>query len=110
MHSFLYGLFGGALIGLAAAILLLCNGDILGASGIVSSVGLHPFTSLRDATQHWKLVLIASFCVTSHLFFAYDYQDLDQGLASLSVYAYLLGGFLVGFGTKLGNGCTSGRE
>lgn len=97
------------MIGLAAAVLLLFSGDILGASGIVSSVGLSPLSSLKDHKEHWKLVLLASFLLTSHLFLAPNYQDKDDGLASLSWAAYLVGGFFVGFGTRLGNGCTSGH-
>ena len=109
MHSFVYGILGGAIIGLSACVLLLFSGDILGASGIISSVTLSPVSSIRDPNQHWKLVLLASFLLTSHLFFASVYQDKENGLASLSWTAYLIGGFFVGFGTRLGNGCTSGH-
>ncbi|CAB9500118.1 UPF0394 membrane protein [Seminavis robusta] len=109
MHSFVYGLLGGALIGLAASVLLLFSGDILGASGIVSSIGLAPISSIQNPRQHWKIVFIAAFFLSSHLFFASEYEDKDGGLASLSWAAYLIGGLLVGFGTRLGNGCTSGH-
>ena len=109
MHSFLYGLIGGILIGAAAAVLLLFSGDILGASGIISSIALGPASSIKDPHQHWKLVLIATILLTSHLFFAPEYQDKQGGLASLSWAAYLIGGLFVGFGTRLGNGCTSGH-
>ena len=107
MHPFVYGILGGAIIGLSAAVLLLFSGDILGCSGIVSSVGLTP--TLRDSLQHWKLVLVACFLLTAHLFFSSEYQDEENGLASMSWAAFLIGGFFVGFGTKLGNGCTSGH-
>jgi uncharacterized protein len=109
MHTFVDGLLGGALIGLAAAVLLLFSGDVLGASGIVSSVALAPITSIQDPHQHWTMVLIASFFLTGRLFFASEYQDREGGLASISWAGYLIGGFFVGFGTKLGHGCTSGH-
>lgn len=110
MHSYLSGLFGGSLIGLSASVLLLFAGEILGASGIVSSVFLAPLQALRDPCQHWKLVLIASFSLIAYLFFAPpEYSDKDNGLASLSPAAFAIGGLLVGFGTRLGNGCTSGH-
>ena len=109
MHSFVYGILGGTIIGLAAAILLLFSGDILGASGIISSVTLSPISSLQDSKQHWKLVFLACFLLTSHLFLSSVYDDKENGLASLSWAAFLIGGFFVGFGTKLGNGCTSGH-
>jgi hypothetical protein len=109
MHSFVYGLLGGALIGLSAAVLLLFAGHVLGASGIVSSTILSPITTMRDPCEHWKLVLLSSFALTAHIFFTSEYVDLDGGLASLSPAAYVIGGFFVGFGTKLSNGCTSGH-
>lgn len=109
MHSYLSGLCGGSLIGLSAAILLLFAGEILGASGVISSTCLHPHRTLSDASQHWKLALLAAFCLTAHIFFSDEYTDKKQGLAALSPVAFVIGGFFVGFGTKLGNGCTSGH-
>lgn len=109
MHPFVSGLIGGAIIGLSAAILLLVSGDILGASGIVSSIGLNPIGALQDAAQHWKIVWMASFFLTAHLFLAPYYEDKNDAAARLSWTAYLIGGFFVGFGTRLGNGCTSGH-
>jgi len=109
MHSFVYGILGGAIIGLSAAVLLLFSGDILGASGIISSLTLYPTATLRDVNQHWKVVHVAAFLLTSHLYYASEYQDKENGLASLSWSAFLIGGFFVGFGTRLGNGCTSGH-
>ena len=97
------------MIGLSAAILLLFSGDILGASGIISSIGLSPVAALKDPCQHWKIVLIASFFLTAHLFLAPIYEDKQNAVAGLSWVAYLIGGFCVGFGTRLGNGCTSGH-
>lgn len=109
MHSFLYGILGGLVIGLSAAVLLLFTGELLGASSIVASVFLSPKASLQRPDDHWKLVLLSSFCLTSNLFFASGYQDVDGVLATLSPWAFLLGGSMVGFGTKLGSGCTSGH-
>lgn len=109
MHSFVYGILGGLLIGISAAILLVFSGDMLGACGIVSSISLAPKAAMQKAEQQWKLVLLASFCLTSNLFFASEYQDEGDALARLSPWAFFLGGLLVGFGTKLGNGCTSGH-
>lgn len=100
------GLFGGALIGSSAAALLLLNGDILGASGITSSVLLNPKKNLTEPAQYWKLILIVSFLLTSNLGFAENYSEFTSGVSFL---AYAIGGFFVGFGTNLGNGCTSGH-
>ena len=109
MHSFLAGSIGGIIIGLGAAVLLLFNGDIMGASGLINSSVLHPLKTLTDPSCHWKLVLLAAFSLTAHLFFESIYQDKNQALAQISPAAFVIGGFFVGFGTKLGNGCTSGH-
>lgn len=104
------GLVGGALIGLSAGTLLLMNGDILGASGIVSTVCLNPLQSLRDPQQHWKFVLLASFLLVTALQLesSFDMTTFAMG-RTVSDLGYLVGGLFVGFGTKLGNGCTSGH-
>ncbi|KAL7575211.1 hypothetical protein ACA910_018697 [Epithemia clementina (nom. ined.)] len=114
------GLVGGALIGLSAAILLLFSGEIMGSSGIVNSLLLnHPMSaSFKDPAQHWKLVFVATFLIVAQVP-SYFFQ---QGGSSSSIgtvlktaadqqpsLAYVLGGLLVGFGTKLSNGCTSGH-
>jgi hypothetical protein len=61
------GLIGGSLIGLSAATLLLFNGDILGASGLMSSFVVAPKKTLTDPSQHWKLAFLAAFCLTTRL-------------------------------------------
>jgi len=61
------GLIGGSLIGLSAATLLLFNGDILGASGLMSSFVVAPKKTLTDPSQHWKLAFLAAFCLTTRV-------------------------------------------
>ena len=105
------GLIGGGLIGLSAAVLLLFNGDILGASGIISTTLLDPKKALTDSASLWKLPFLSSFLLTSVLFLA-DRAIADSTMQRppmVSQLGYCLGGLLVGFGTKLGNGCTSGH-
>ena len=97
-------LFGGILIGLASALLMLLNGRVTGISGILAGV-LRP---VREDTA-WRalflLGLLSGGIVTALAF---------PGLAAKSAPAVglptvLLGGVLVGFGVRLGNGCTSGH-
>jgi len=105
------GLIGGSLIGLSAAVLLLFNGDILGASGITSTTLLEPRKALTDPAMLWKLAFISSFLLTTVLFLA-DPAIADPAMQRpplVSRLGYGIGGILVGFGTKLGNGCTSGH-
>ena len=95
-------LFGGVLIGVAAAALLLVNGRILGVSGIAGGL-LQP----RTADTGWRLAFIAGLLV----------PPLVLGLAGLteapkfpgSLWLIALAGLLVGFGSRMGSGCTSGH-
>lgn len=105
------GSMGGSLIGMSSAILLLFNGDILGASGIMSSILTHPKQALSDPKQLWKLALMTTFLITSALLpqFAADAKSASDHVPTPSAMAYALAGLLVGFGTRLGNGCTSGH-
>jgi uncharacterized protein len=95
-------LAGGLLIGLAAAWLILENGRVLGASGLLG--GLIP---PRAGEWEWRaqaiLGLIASPFVARFLF-APAAPVIEANLVTL-----IAGGLLVGFGTRLANGCTSGH-
>lgn len=128
----LSGLVGGMCIGLAAAVLLLVNGDILGASGIVSSCCLGLPDTILSTTRnsqsttnmnmvlsdYWKWTFLTAFLAFATLILA-PRMDLAllHGVRSndtpvrlpLSSFSYILAGALVGCGTKLGNGCTSGH-
>ncbi|MAM71754.1 MAG: YeeE/YedE family protein [Gammaproteobacteria bacterium] len=99
-----WSLFGGILIGLAASLLLLFNGRIAGISGILSGV----FFPARGDT-FWRVAFIAGLLaggVLAPLIFQREFVfELNASLPVL-----LAGGFLVGFGTKLGSGCTSGHS
>jgi uncharacterized protein len=103
------GLLGGAMIGGAAGSLLILSGEILGASGIVSSVLLNPLKILTDQSQQWKLVFLSSFLLTATFALAPMFDHDNSPALHLSPIAYGLAGLFVGFGTKLGNGCTSGH-
>lgn len=94
---------GGALIGLAASAMLLLEGRIAGISGIVG--GLFPPTA---GDTRWRLALLAGL-LTAGIGAAWFVPDrLEVGIAR-SPGIILLSGLLVGFGTRLGNGCTSGH-
>lgn len=109
----LTGSFGGALIGLSAGTLLLISGDILGASGVVSSVLLYPKRAITDSSIAWKLVLLSVFFFFSNVILGAHFTDderlgQDPSIPIVSAAGYLLAGAFVGFGTRLGNGCTTG--
>ncbi|QLQ96480.1 YeeE/YedE family protein [Providencia alcalifaciens] len=93
---------GGILIGLAAAILLILNGRIAGISGILAGV-LKPVKG--DAA--WKLAFIVGILVAPLLFTAFVYAP--EVTITTSTPLLIAAGLLVGFGTRLGGGCTSGH-
>jgi uncharacterized membrane protein YedE/YeeE len=97
------GLVGGLLIGLAVTLLLVLNGRIGGISGIVG--GLLAF---GGPDLGWRAAFVAGL-VLGALAYA-----LSVGTASLvdvrvSLPVVVVGGILVGVGTRLGSGCTSGH-
>lgn len=93
---------GGALIGLAAALLILTTGRIAGISGIVGGL-LRPFSG----DTGWRLAFLAG------LFLAPLAVRLVSGLPSAEIAAslpvLLIAGVLVGVSTRYGAGCTSGH-
>jgi uncharacterized membrane protein YedE/YeeE len=98
------GLLGGTLIGLSAVLLMGSQGRIAGASGIFASL----LTLEPDAAFNWELIFIIGLLIGaawSGLFF------LDVASISFSggPFTTTAGGLLVGVGTVLGSGCTSGH-
>jgi uncharacterized membrane protein YedE/YeeE len=94
---------GGALIGLSAALLMLLNGRIAGITGIVAGV-LQPVWN----DQPWRIAFLAGLIGAPVLALLAGYPvakpAIDEGWAVI-----ILAGLLVGFGTRLGGGCTSGH-
>lgn len=116
----LSGAIGGSLIGLSASLLLLGNGDILGCSGIVSSIFVKPKETLGTSKGKWKIVFVSAFLISSRLIscFGQTSQSLEMeqkmvatysSLPEVSTLGYCVAGLFVGFGTRLGNGCTTGH-
>jgi len=99
----LAGLVGGALIGLASVALLLTEGKIAGISGIL---GRSFFPAKGDLD--WRLAFLAglplgAWLATRATSDALGFAITDDALQLIA------GGFLVGIGTQIGNGCTSGH-
>lgn len=101
--SYLYALLGGALIGLSSAGMLLANGRILGISGIVGGA-----ISPQSTDKGWRWMFLTGLVAGS--FFI---EPLGFSVMQLSIprewWHMAIGGLLVGFGTTVGNGCTSGH-
>ncbi|HEY9198825.1 MAG TPA: YeeE/YedE thiosulfate transporter family protein [Gammaproteobacteria bacterium] len=94
---------GGLLIGLAAIALLLINGRIAGISGIADGV-LHP----EKNDTLWRVVFLGGL-LTGAVAVRWLLPEAMAIRIDVPLYAVLLGGFLVGIGTRIGNGCTSGH-
>jgi uncharacterized membrane protein YedE/YeeE len=105
----LWSLAGGALIGLAAAVLLLLNGRIAGVSGIAAGL-LAP----RRGEVLWRALFVVGLVAGGAIIAAIHPAAFGAGAGSGSGWAasapvLALAGLLVGFGTRVANGCTSGH-
>ena len=101
----LNSLVGGVLIGLAASMLIAFKGRIMGVCGILASAVLSKAPFKRE--RAWRLVFISGLLLSSPLWawmFASQSLEVSKGYGTL-----LAAGLLVGFGTRLGSGCTSGH-
>ncbi|MCQ9157122.1 YeeE/YedE family protein [Acidomonas methanolica] len=101
--TYLQSLTGGALIGAAAALFLLLNGRIAGISGILGRL-LGP-RSAETATNIWFVI---GLLVGPLLFLGLTGRLPDSHVTAAPA-VLIAGGLLVGFGTRLGSGCTSGH-
>jgi len=111
------GIVGGSLIGGSSAVLLLFNGDIMGISGIMTNSLVYPKKSLKESQYHWRWVYLAGFSTAVHVYVHYlapdsalsDTRSTEKDVPIPSALAHVLGGLLVGLGTRIGNGCTTGH-
>lgn len=101
--SFLPALTGGALIGLAATLLLWLNGRLAGVSGILWRLF---FANPGDTL--WRVLFLAGVVGGAAAYYAV-FDDAPVARETFPVWLLVVAGFLVGYGTSLGNGCTSGH-
>lgn len=96
-------LIGGVLIGTAVSIMLIFNGRVTGISGIVAGV-LKP----TKGDFSWRVTFILGLLSGGLILQIYFPQFFIQQ-SQAAWFDYVIAGLLVGFGTLLGNGCTSGH-
>lgn len=104
--EYYYAIGGGLIIALAASLNLFFKGRITGISGILfGTITLNGF--------FWRINFILGLLISYSYFYCFIKRDLFETpevfLESLSLAGFFVSGLLVGFGTKLGNGCTSGH-
>jgi hypothetical protein len=93
---------GGILIGVSATILLAFNGRIAGISGMVNG-------AITFATnERWRWIFLLGMVVGGAIY-EYLLASTPTPRSTFAPLAMVIGGFLVGFGTRMGNGCTSGH-
>ncbi len=96
-------LAGGILIGLSVSLMILANGRIAGISGILAG--------LANRNRHelfWRVAFVAGIVVSPWLYsLFFPLPDIDYGDRSWAL--LILAGLAVGFGSRLGSGCTSGH-
>ena len=104
MENILNPFIGGVIIGLAATVLLLFNGKIMGMSGIINGA----LSGLKHGAYLWRYTFILGMLlgglivkIVSPEFFHFEFKT--------SLMQTALAGVIVGFGVLIGNGCTSGH-
>lgn len=103
LGSVFYPLIGGALIGLAATVLLLFNGRVTGISGIISAALAKP-----NKENWWRLSFLAGLFFGGYLMHHFN-PDFFINESGRKIGQVLIAGLLVGYGTVMGSGCTSGH-
>lgn len=96
-------LIGGILIGVAAIILMLFNGRVAGISGILGGC-----FSTKWGDMSWRIAFLAGL-ILSPLLYGLFMGQIPEVTFSISTPLVIIGGLLVGVGTQLGSGCTSGH-
>jgi hypothetical protein len=95
-------LLGGGLIGLSATLLLAFNGRIAGISGMVNgAIAFKPH-------EAWRWVFLLGMVLGGGLY-EYALAPEPTPLSSFAPGLMMIGGLLVGLGTRIGSGCTSGH-
>jgi len=108
MDTVILPLTGGVLIGLASAMVMIWNGRIAGISGIVEGVISPRFADDKPVDFMWKTWFLVGLIVMGGILLIVRPESFPTTMPRSTV-AIAIAGLLVGFGTRLGSGCTSGH-
>ncbi|MGQ0385186.1 MAG: YeeE/YedE family protein [Gammaproteobacteria bacterium] len=103
MSSWASGLAGGAMIGISATLLLWSIGRVAGISDIVNGLA-----TAASGDRAWRAAFLAGLLLAGGVALAW-LPDAPQRVQTGATPLLLAAGLLVGFGTRMGNGCTSGH-
>jgi hypothetical protein len=95
-------LFGGMLLGLSAALLMLFSGKVAGISGIVGGL-----LSRQKHETSWRVAFVIGMILSVYVVSPLGFELPE--IINNNIFLVALAGLLVGLGTRLGNGCTSGH-
>lgn len=101
--DWILALIGGSIIGLAVTIMLLFNGRVTGISGIVNGI-----FNFQTGDLLWRATFVLGLLVGGFIL-KFAYPHAFDGALNLSLTNTAVAGLLVGFGTIMGSGCTSGH-
>ncbi|MCM2354432.1 MAG: YeeE/YedE family protein [Pseudobdellovibrio sp.] len=102
--QWIFALIGGVLIGLAVSLMLVLNGRVTGISGIIYGL-LKPVKS----DLAWRIYFILGLLAGGLVYQFTSNSALSEAHVTSLNWSIPLAGLLVGFGTVLGSGCTSGH-
>ena len=101
--TLLNSLMGGLLIGIAATIIFFVNGRIMGISGILGNL----IATKETDQKFWRIIFILGVLIGPLIFILLFKEIKSEMVANTTL--LIISGFLIGLGTSLGNGCTSGH-
>jgi uncharacterized protein len=104
-HPFAQAAFGGLLIGLASWLLLASLGKVAGISGITASALFEP----KNSERLWRIMFLVGLIAGGGLASLLWIEPATVAPINTSSLMAAVAGILVGFGTVLGSGCTSGH-
>lgn len=105
-NDWLNAIYGGLCIGLAGGLLLLTRGSVMGVSGIVSHSLLFPRSA---GWRIWFLLGLVAGPLLLNTLESGSQTTVFPAQIPLNMWQIVVGAFLVGIGTRIGSGCTSGH-
>lgn len=103
LENIIYALIGGAVIGIAASIMLVFNGRVTGISGIYNGI-----LNRTKGDMAWRVAFVGGLFLGGSVLYSLR-PDFFVNESGRPLWLVALAGLIVGFGTIMGSGCTSGH-